>query len=314
MMTSNVSVPEEGFVTNEPLRTDLVDTSNKVHWGSIIAGLVVALGVWLILTVLGLALGLSQAEPGNAGSLKTAGMVTGIWSVVVPIIALLAGGLVAARTAGVLSRPTGALHGIVLWALVMIASLALVGYIVKGVVGTAMNATGGLASAATSAVTSGAGGDIGRTLGINADDVLGPVNQRLRAEGKPTVTAQQLDATLRDASSTAVRQGSLDRGVIVGAVARNTRVSPADAQELATRIEMQVDQQRSQMSQDLRNTAAKAADATGKAMWWAFFGMLLGLAASVIGSTLGVSRSQRLPVTPPSRRTPIATTEHAHST
>jgi hypothetical protein len=313
MMTSNAAVPEEGIGMSEPLRPDILDTSNKVHWGSIIAGLVVALGAWLILTVLGLALGLSQAEPGDAGSLKTAGMVTGIWSLIVPIVALLAGGLVAARTAGVLSRPTGALHGVVLWALVMIASLALVGYVVKGVVGTAMSAGGGLANAASSAVSGGAPGDVGRTLGINADDLLGPVNQRLRAEGKPPVTSQQLDATMKDISATAVRQGNLDRGVIVAAVTRNTRLSQADAQDLSTRIEMQVNQQKNQIGQDLQNTATKAADTTGKAMWWAFFGMLLGLGAAVIGSTLGVSRSQRLVVTP-SRRVPIVTHEHAHST
>jgi hypothetical protein len=310
MMTSNVSVPEEGFVSPEPLRTDLVDTTHKIHWGSIFAGLVVALGSWLILTVLGLALGLSQAEPGEAGSLKTAGMVTGIWSLIVPIVALLAGGLVAARTAGILSRPTGAIHGVVLWALVTLASLAMVGYVVKGVVGTAVSASGGLANAATSAISGGATGEVGQTLGIDTEDLLGPVNQRLRAEGKPTVTPQQMDATLKDVSSTAMRQGTLDRNLVLSAVTRNTRLSQADAQDVANRIESQVDQQKVQIGRG----AAQAAETTGKAMWWAFFGMLLGLAASVIGSTLGVSRSQRVVVTRPSRRVPVVTTEHAHST
>ena len=134
MVTSN-AVVSEGEIVDEPvLGEPLYRDTAKVSWGSIIAGLVVALGVWVLLTILGLAVGLSSVDPSNPATLRTGGMVSGIWSLIVPLVALLVGGLVAARTAGIVSRPTGAIHGVVLWALATIASLALAGVVVKGVV------------------------------------------------------------------------------------------------------------------------------------------------------------------------------------
>jgi hypothetical protein len=143
MMTSNAAVPA-GETISEPVHADVltdvhvhVDTV-KMSWGSIFAGLIVALGAWILLSVLGLAIGLSSIDLNQQASLRSAGMVSGIWSLVVPFVALLVGGLVASRTAGVVSRPTGAIHGVVLWALATIASLALVGYVARGVISTAM--------------------------------------------------------------------------------------------------------------------------------------------------------------------------------
>jgi hypothetical protein len=313
-MTSNAAVPEEVLVHDEALRRDVVRDTVKVSWSSIIAGLFVALGTWVLLSVLGLALGLSQADPNNPSSLHTAGMVTGIWSVIVPIVALLLGGLVAARTAGIVTRPTGAIHGVVLWALVTIASLAMVGYVVKGVVSTAVNAGAGLASAAgaNAGPMANAVPDIAESLGIRQQDILGPVNDRLRSEGKPTVSPREMDATIKDVARTSVREGRIDRDVIVTAVTRNTRLSSTDAEDVANRIETQVNQQGSQMGQNIQSGFAKAADTTGHAMWWVFLGMVLGLGAAVVGSTLGVSRKQRLAATTPPET--YVTHHPAHST
>lgn len=312
MMTSNVAVPEEVIVHDETLRRDVVRDAVKVSWSSILAGLVVALGASVLLTVLGLALGLSQAEPGDPTTLRTAGMITGIWSVIVPIVALLLGGLVAARTAGIVTRPTGAIHGVVLWALMMIASLTLVGFAVRGVMSAAISTGSGLATAAGVNAPGGAP-EIGQALGLSSQELIEPVNDRLRSEGKPPITQRELDATLRDVGSTAVREGQVDHAVVLTAVTRNTRLTQADAQDLANRIETQVNQQTSQLGQNLQAGATKVADTTGRAMWWVFLGMLLGLGAAVVGSTLGVSRRQRLAAA----MTPIeayATHHPVHST
>jgi len=309
MSISNASV-SEGALLNEPVRLDTA----KVSWASIMAGLVVALGTWVLLTVLGLALGLSSADPNNpATSLKSAGLITGIWSLVVPFVALLAGGLVAARTAGVVTRPTGAIHGVVLWALATLASVVLLGYVVKGVVSGAAGLGANIAS-----VSAQKAAEMGPSLGIRPDDILAPVNTRLQQEGKPAVTAVQLEATMKDVVSAGVRQGSIDHDLIVGALAKNTRLSPADADDVATRIEATVEQKRAEVGQDVQAGAAKAADASGKALWWVFLGMVIGLGSAVAGSTLGVSRRQRLAARTFATTTgsgiagPILTNEPAH--
>src|SRR4051794_33101985 len=58
MTASTTAVPYD-TVIEEPLPKDTA----KVSWGAIIAGLVVALGAWIILSVLGLAVGLSSVDP-----------------------------------------------------------------------------------------------------------------------------------------------------------------------------------------------------------------------------------------------------------
>ncbi len=298
MVTSN-AVVSEGEVLDEPVTSEpLYRDAARVSWGAIIAGLVVALGAWVLLTILGLAVGLSSVDPSHPASLRTGGMVSGIWSLVVAFVALLIGGLVSARTAGIVTRPTGAIHGLVLWALATIASLWLAGLVVRGVVTAAAGLGADVVGAAGSVASTATKGGGLETLGIRPDDLLGPVNDKLRAEGKPQVTAQQLDATLKDAASMGVREGRMDREVLVTSLARNTRMTRADAEDVASRVDMTVSSRSDQARRDLETTAARTADTTGKAMWWAFLGMIIGLGSAVIGSTLGVSRRQRVLATP----------------
>lgn len=305
MSVSNASVSASGreVLVEEPVRLGALE----LRWVAIIAGLVVALGAWVLLTVLGLALGLSSADPNDpVASLRSVGTITGIWSLVVPFAALLVGGLVAARTAGVVSRPTAAVHGLVLWGLATIMTVMLLGYVVRGVVSTAA----GLGSGPVGAVATRAS-DLGTSLGLRSGEVLAPVNKALSDAGRPPITLEQLEATVKDVLSGGVRQGYVDHRLVVTSVARNTRLSPADAEVVATTIERTVEQKRAEIGQDVQAGAAKAADATGKAMWWVFLGMILGLGSSVVGSVLGVSRKQLL--AEKAMVAPILTEEPAHS-
>jgi hypothetical protein len=106
----------------------------RISWGAIFGGTLVALGVWLLLHTLGLAAGLTAIDPNNPRSLRGVGIGTGIWSIVAPLIALFVGGYVAARSAGVLERGLGALHGAVLWGLTTVAGAAGLGLMLASVV------------------------------------------------------------------------------------------------------------------------------------------------------------------------------------
>jgi hypothetical protein len=131
----------------------------RMSWGAIFGGTVAALGVWLLLLTLGLALGLSSVEPSTPGSVRGAGLFTGIWSLISPLIALFVGGMVAARGAGVVTKLGGALHGLVMWGLTALAGIyllmAVLGSVVGGIasvgkaaMGAAGTATAGAAQAA----------------------------------------------------------------------------------------------------------------------------------------------------------------------
>lgn len=278
-------------------------TPFKLSWSAILGGAFVALGVWILLYSLGLALGLSSVDPQDPGSARSAGIGTGIWSLIAPLIALFVGGYVASRTAGVVDKQGGALHGAVLWGLTTLAGTILMGMALSSLMGAVFSVGKTAAGAAGTALVGAAsqGDNAARAFGLNADDALAPINQRLRQEGKPAITADQLQEATKDAVNTAVRTGNLDRNVLVTSIAENTKLSRQDAEEVATRVEQQFNQAKGQVSQKaeqvgerVQEGALQAADKTGRVFWGIFGALLLGLVSAVLGSTLGVSKRQRI--------------------
>ncbi len=256
----------------------------KFSWGAVFAGVVSALGIWILLYALGLALGLSTVNPDSPGSVKGSGIFTGIWSLIVPLIALFVGGFVAARGSGALSRGGGALHGLVVWGLVTVAGLWMVG----NFFGAVFSGAGKVVEAGTKAVgmAAPAVGEQAEKLNLDADRLLQPVNERLRAEGKPEITADQLQATTRDIAQSVATTGKVDRQMLVDSLTRNTGMEQQDVDDLANRIEAQVNQ----TAQQAQTTALKAADATGKVFWGVFGALLLGLIAAQLGGFVGAPR------------------------
>jgi hypothetical protein len=99
---------------------------DAVRWGPIVAGLVTALSLFLLLSLLALGLGIAATDVANAGD--EAGTVSTLGTIAAAAIGLLAfivGGFVAGRTAAVGGRGTGALNGFLVWALGVTAILML---------------------------------------------------------------------------------------------------------------------------------------------------------------------------------------------
>jgi len=258
----------------------------KLSWAAIFGGVFVALGVTVLLVSVGLAIGLSAINPAHPASAKAAGIGTGIWTLIVPIVALFFGGLVASRTAGPVDRVSGTIHGAVLWGLTTLMAVMATFWVMSGLGGLAMKATTGAVGMVgqTGAMAAQQGGSLATTLGVDENDLLTPVNNRLRAQGKPTVTPAQLESASKDAVNTAIRDGRMDRNVLLSSLAEHTRLSRADANEIAGKVEQAFDQRRQQFSQTVQNaqtSALKAADFTGGAMGWVSLGLFLGLVAAV---------------------------------
>ena len=94
----------------------------RISWGGIWAGVLTVLGTLLFLTTLGLAIGISAADPGetDAGALGTGAVV---WSGLSLLIALFAGGMAATRLGMVFDKATGAFEGALVWVLSFVAIL-----------------------------------------------------------------------------------------------------------------------------------------------------------------------------------------------
>src|SRR5579859_1996018 len=108
---------------------ELVSGRRRISWGAIFAGVVVVFAVQLLLGLLGLGIGLSLVNPSeaNAPDAGNFGIGAGIWWGVSYLLALIAGGYVAARLAGRLIGWDGALHGILIWAFTLLVTFYLLG-------------------------------------------------------------------------------------------------------------------------------------------------------------------------------------------
>ncbi|AET94879.1 hypothetical protein [Caballeronia cordobensis] len=85
----------------------------RLSWGSIIAGVILSMTVYLIMTVLGTAIGASLLSPlSKPNPLHGFSFGSGVWVIVTTVLAVFVGSYYAGRCAPVL----GWLHGLLSWA------------------------------------------------------------------------------------------------------------------------------------------------------------------------------------------------------
>lgn len=133
--TDRPGYDQPGYSTNvEPTAVNSVtEYHDRVRWGPIISGLVIAVSLQLVLSSLGAAIGLSAGAGGsNAGDVGTG---LGIWAVISILISLFLGGYTTARACGPMSRSTALLNGGILWATTLAISSWLLASGVSGAFG-----------------------------------------------------------------------------------------------------------------------------------------------------------------------------------
>jgi hypothetical protein len=133
----------------------------RLHWGAVIAGVLVALAAHIVLGLIGAALGFAAAPADSRG----VGAAAAIWALVTPFLATLAGAWLATRMAGSWDTAGSNLHGVIVWCIGLIAgALFLTGTLASGAM-TASNAASGNA------------GVMQRLTGATQSDVRNPRTQ-----------------------------------------------------------------------------------------------------------------------------------------
>jgi hypothetical protein len=248
----------------------------RVSWGGIWAGVLVASGVILLLTSLGVAVGITAVDPA-APDAETMGTGAGIWAVVTLLVALFVGGMVSTRVGAIFDRTTGVLQGAVVWvvSVLMMAYLAASG--IGMVAGGALRLVGGVGAAAAGVAASGQEGDFGS----------GSVDQIL-ARLKDPQTAQKIS------SATGVPQAEVQSTLSQTAQrVEATKDRPAEAAAAARDGVARLYQQ-ARASGQLQKKAAQAQPVATRTAWIAFGALVLSLLAAVIGAAVG--RREEIPV------------------
>ena len=123
-------------------------TRDRVRWGPIVAGFLTALTSLLLLSLLGLAIGLTAVNAGDAAAQGAApadaGRNSAIWGAISGILSFLLGGYVAGKTAAVFDRGWGALNGALVFLLGVPFTLWLASQGLGAVLGTLGSFASGL--------------------------------------------------------------------------------------------------------------------------------------------------------------------------
>lgn len=116
-----------------------LNAMSRISWGAIFGGAFIAMFFQLLLGLLGLAIGLTVLDPGQAIPARGLTIGAGIWMVLTTIISVFIGAFAAGRFAGLSAKYDGLLHGVATLAFLSILSIFLVSSGVSNVVGGAFS-------------------------------------------------------------------------------------------------------------------------------------------------------------------------------
>ena len=254
------------------------------------AGTAIAAAVWGVLQLLGLGVGLVAIDPDDATSVMPAAVGTTAFSTLAPLIAMFVGGFVAARLANTNDKRIAVTHGLVTWGLASVAGLVTTVLVVSALGhGAARVETGPRAAAQNEVATDARIAD--------AEDALVPINQRLRTEGKPQITTQQLLAAARNAHD----DDSYDRDDFVEQLDELTALDKAEA----TRV---VDQLGSRAAglvtmaatpTPMEHDVMRGLEKAGKGLLALGLAMLISIATAVAGALIALRADDRTRMTAP---------------
>jgi flagellar biosynthesis component FlhA len=135
------------MANDETVRTrDVLPVYSRISWGAILAGLFVTLAVFVLLSTLGLATGISAADEANRDNVTVG---AGIWAVITALIAFFCGGCVVSRFTAGETKAEAVMYGTVLWG----ASFALILWATGTVLRTGTTLAVGSANVAANAAT-----------------------------------------------------------------------------------------------------------------------------------------------------------------
>src|SRR6185437_8866544 len=288
------------YAETAPPRVEVVPrVGRRVSWGAVFAGVVIVLAVQLLLSMLGLGIGLSTVNPSEGGTpnASSLGIGAAAWWGISYLIALLAGGYVAARLAPSRLSFDGALHGILTWAFALLVTFYLLTTAIGGVIGGAFSAVGSTLSAAGQTVKD-AVPQAAQAAGVTPDMMQQGAKELLSAQ--PTSTdpkslnreqaQQEITANLpKLAAGGDEAQQAHDR--IVAVMAAQLNITPEEANQRLEKMQSQVAQTTDQVKDKAKQAADKTASGLSKASLTAFVSLLLGAIAAAVGGSLGVRRN-----------------------
>lgn len=265
--------------------TPVESSKSAMTWGPIFGGAAAAIGVTLILLLLGSGLGLTMVSPwsGQSSSLGTLGVTAAIWLVLVQWLSSALGGYITGRlrtkwaavhTDEVFFRDTA--HGFLSWALATVFVAGFLASSLTSLAGAGAQAAGSVvgstATAAGTAAASSAASPVDLSTSYFTDALLRPDQARAAVPSNDAAATSEVSRILLNGAA----QGQIpddDKAYLATIVSSRTGLSEADARTRVDTVLKRID--------DAKVAAQKAADEARKA---ASTTALLGSLSLLIGA------------------------------
>lgn len=246
-----------------------------VSWGGVWSGFLIGMGLLLLFSALGLAIGISTVDvaPGEELNARGLGMGAAIWSSLSLLIALFIGGIVSTRVGGIFDRTVGMIQGALVWVLALLGILYLASSGVSLLASGTFGMIGGL--------TKGAGAVVGSAPQLS-DLASGDMDQILARLNDPQ--------TVKIVATTTGMSQEEAQSKLAGIRARVEAVKDDPAKATAE-AKQGLQELISQAGTQVRGAAAAAQPYASSALWMTFAAMLLALLASVGGAMVGRSEA-----------------------
>ncbi|MGO6679547.1 hypothetical protein [Rhizobium leguminosarum] len=267
------------------IATPVESSKSAMTWGPIFGGAAAAIGVTLILLLLGSGVGLTMVSPwsGQSSSLGTVGVTAAIWLVVVQWLSSGLGGYITGRlrtkwaavhTDEVFFRDTA--HGFISWALATIFVAGFLASSLTSLAGAGAQAVGSAATAAgTAASSTASAADL--PTAYFTDALLRPEQARAGATSDDTAATAEVSRILLNGAA-AGQIPDDDKAYLATIVSARTGLSEADARTRVDTVLKRID--------DAKVAAQKAADEARKA---ASTTALLGALSLLIGAFIAAA-------------------------
>lgn len=238
---------------------------SAIRWGAIFAGVVSGTASYLLLALLGLAVGLTAVDPGATEPVGAVPLGTGIWTGISMLVGAFIGGYVAGHASGLARSMDGMLHGFVAWAATTLLYVVLATTALGAVLGGTFRIISQTVQAAAPAVQEAGGGQ----------NVLQQLQTMIGQEGQVQISAESLQSVQQ-----ALAAGNDEQAI-------NIMVNEMGLErENAARIVNQIGPLVS--GQSLQQAATQATEALTATSWWLFIALLLSLALGIAGGAAGV--------------------------
>jgi ABC-type transport system involved in multi-copper enzyme maturation permease subunit len=240
----------------------------KISWGGVFGGVLAGVGTLMLLSSLGLAIGISAVDPREADG-SSVGTGAAIWTALTLLVALFVGGWASTRLSMLWERTTAMFEGALVWVL----SLILILYLAAS--GVSLIASGVFSMAGQTAQAMGA------SVGNAMDDqgmAQGSVDEMLARLRDPG-TASTLSSVLgmpREEVTTALNETS-----------SRVEAARSDPAQAAAAVRSGMSDLASRARQNLSQAAAEAKPEATTTAWVAFAALVLSLLAAIAGAAAG---------------------------